>query len=275
MRYIFYIGVLSLIGLSCSGNQPQKKQNETIITAPIEEKANIPYFSVYQFSDKTTAIVSNFSENPDSLTIFDDIFEKIDSKDSLSLRIFNYLYDNAQLPDYLNFYDSTPTYRFFANNELQTKIRPLLNNTYYVYGTKGGRSVSIDRVLFGLEECRTNIFAFTIPEYNISKYGNPLIASEKELDLIYSDNFDEIEDKVNEYYKNLNYDYTDNIKYKVFARSGDMYFVYSDNFEWKSHFESGVNECLFPSRAIFRLESDGKVKPIWKDELDLLGIPCD
>lgn len=270
MRNLFYIGILSLIGLSCLGKQTQTAATEK------QGKPNLAaLLSVYELSEQTTAIVSNFSEIADSLSQFDKVFEQINSKDSINFRVFSLLYENRALPHYIQFYDTTAVYDLFQNKTLDNQIRPFIAKEYYVYGTKGLQKMAVKDIVFGLDECKTNIFAFTIPGFNTSQNGHPLIASTQELDLVYAEDFVAIEAKINQYYTSLKYDYADQIGHKVFARQGDLYYVYADDFKWKSFFEYGVTECFFPSRAIFKLEADGKVKPIWQDGLDLFGIPCD
>jgi len=231
-------------------------------------------FSVYELKPGLTAIVSNISDDDSRISSFDEIFIDMNEQENFREEFFNYIYEN-KAPVSTSAYDTTGIYRLVYSPKLETKFRNMMNKEYYVYGTKGMESKSVKDIIFALDECITNIYAFTVDRFNNETNGYPVIASDKRLDLNYNGNYREVEDKINSYYKNLNEDYTDNIPAKVFANMGSVYFTYSDDFMWNESFSNESQKCFFPTRGIFRVDADNTVTPVWIDGLDLYGIPCD
>ena len=91
--------------------------------------------------------------------------------------------------------------------------------------------------------------------------------------LEYKNNYSEIETVIEKYNNSKNYDYTDNIKTKVFANLDSIYFTYNDDFVWGKYPKK--SKCLFPTRAILLLNKNGEIEILWTEGLDLFGIPCD
>jgi len=231
-------------------------------------------FSVYELSSKTTAIVSNMNESEGEASPFDEVFLLMDEQERFIEGYYDSIYDN-KTPASITYRDTTGIFRIVYNKKVAEQIKPLLAKEFFVYGTKGMQNHTIEDVVFSLDECRTNFFAFTFDNFDNNKNGHPVIASEKKIDLIYGNDYADIEKKINEYYSGLESDYKDNIPVKVYAHTGNLYFSYNDDFKWNKKNKTEDPECLFPDRAIFALNEDGTVELFWYDGLDLYGIPCD
>lgn len=231
-------------------------------------------FSVYELSPKTFAIVSNMGESEGEPSPFDEVFLSLDEQEKFIEGYYDSIYDNRP-PANITYLDTTGIFRIVYNEKIAEKMRPLLAEKYFVYGTKGMENKTIKDIVFSLDECRTNFFAFTFDNFDKNKNGHPIIASDKELNLIYGNDYAGVEKKINEYYSQLESDYKDNISVKVYAHTGNLYFSYNDDFNWNKKNKKEDPGCLFPDRAVFALNDDGTVELFWYDGLDLYGIPCD
>lgn len=240
----------------------------------IEDIDDVSIFSVYQLSAQTTAIVSNMDESAGEPSLFDEMFLSIEENDKLFEDYYNSVYDNKH-PVHLTFKDTTGIFPLLYNKKVADNIKPLVTNSFFVYGTKGMENHVVEDVVFSLDECRTNFFAFTIGNFDQSKNGCPMMASDKELNLTYGKDYQEIEKKINDFYGSMELDYRDHIPVKVYAHMENLYFTYNDDFKWNSKDREEDPACLFPDRAIFSLNDDGTLELFWYDGLDLYGIPCD
>lgn len=268
MRSLYLLSTLILLGIL----YPATNFAGTVINDKILKNNSI--YSVYELSPKTTAIVINYAES-DSATVFDKIFDKIEEQDSIKANWFYFQFDEAIPVKEVQIIDTTGVYSLLYNQKVENDMKPLVDKEFYIYGTKGFEVQKPERIVFGLDECKTNIFAFTIDRFDSNKNGKPIFATVKKIDIVFGANYKQIEAKINNYYSNIQSDYADNIPTKVYANMGNLYFAYTDDFKWRDSFSFDNTECFFPSRAIFRLEKDGTVTPVWEDGLDLFGIPCD
>ncbi|PXV63171.1 hypothetical protein CLV62_11553 [Dysgonomonas alginatilytica] len=268
MRSLYFLSALILLGIL----YPAQHVGGTDINDKTLKSNSI--YSVYELSPKTTAIVINHAET-DSATVFDKIFDRIEEQDSIKANWFYTQFDEAVPVKGVQIVDSTGVYSLLYNERVEKEMKPLLDKDFYIYGTKGFEIQKPQKVVLGLDECKTNIFAFTIDRFDSNKNGKPIFASDKKINLVFGTNYKQIEAKINDHYSNIQSDYADNIPTKVYANIDNLYFVYTDDFKWRDTFSFETTECFFPSRAIFRLEKDGTVTPIWEDGLDLFGIPCD
>lgn len=267
MRNLYFLSALIVLGLlSIQSVKAREIDNNT--------SKNTAGYSVYELSPQTTAIVINYAET-DSATVFDQIFDKIEEQDSIKTNWLYSQYDESIPVKGVEIVDTSGVYSLLYNRKVDNQLRSQMDKEFYIYGTKGIEIHRPQRVLLGLDECRTNIFAFTIDKFDSDKNGKPLFASDKKIDMVFGKNYKGIEAKINDYYNNVESDYRDNIITKVYANAGNLYFTYTDDFKWRDTFSFDNTECFFPSRAVFRLEKDGSVTPIWEDSLDLFGIPCD
>lgn len=268
MRSLYLLSALILLGTLC----PTHK----VAANGIDDKIlkNTTVYSVYELSPKTTAIVVNYAET-DSPTTFDQIFDRIEEQDSIRANWFYSQFDKSIPVRGVEIVDTTGVYSLIYNAKVENEMKPQMTNEFYIYGTKGIETHQIEKLVLGLDECKTNIFAFTIDKFDSKQNGKPIFASDKKIDLVYGQNYKTVEGKINDYYNNIEADYRDNIPTKVYANVGSLYFVYTDDFKWRDTFSFDDTECFFPSRAIFRLEKDGTITPLWEDSLDLFGIPCD
>lgn len=266
---------LSLLLLSCN------QKNETISTISNENKKSHSLekneidktlFSIYDLSKTTTAIVVNLNdENSYNGAKFDEIFNRIEAKDSLN----NVLYRDTTKVQNFEYYDTLGSFKLIKNETLESEIKKIIDKSYYVYGTKGFSKQTINDVVCGIDECRTNIIAFPIQSFDIAKNGKPIFCSKQLLKINYQKSYFDIEKKIREFdeKESKNDDYKDNIKTKVFANIGDYYFTYNDDFMWGKYPEK--SQCQFPGRTIYIVKKDKPIKKFWFDGLDLFGIPCD
>lgn len=268
MRSLYLLSALTLLGILYP--------IQDIAATGINDKilGNNSIYSVYELSPKTTAIVINHAET-DSATVFDKIFDRIEEQDSIKANWLYSQFDETVPVRGVQIVDTTGIYSLLYNQKVEKEMKPLIDKDFYIYGTKGFDVQKPQKVVFGLDECKTNIFVFTIDRFDSNRNGKPLFASDKKIDLVFGQNYKEIEAKIEKYYNTIQSDYADNIPTKVYANIGNLYFAYTDDFKWRDTFSFDNTECFFPSRAIFRVEKDGAVTPIWEDGLDLFGIPCD
>ncbi|MEN9919063.1 MAG: hypothetical protein RL662_1499 [Bacteroidota bacterium] len=244
-----------------------------VASATNKELTDTLFYSVYKLSDKTTAVVINMADEASDSPI-DIAFNKIDELEQLSESYIEFR--DKKLPQHIQYYDTTGgVYKLLHNKNVVNKLKPLIQNQLYIYGTKGIETRTIKDVTFAIDECITSIFAFTITPVEESAIGQAIFASTKKLDLIYGSDYKLVEEKINRYYKSLESDYNDNTLTKVFANKGSLFFTYTDDFKWTKQFDYDSEQTNFPTRAIFELDGNGNVFPVWEDSLDLFGIPCD
>lgn len=267
---------LCFLLISCN----QKKETITKTTVHYKESDSLDkididktLYCVYDLSKTTTAIVANLNEeNTYNGAAFDKIFNEVNAKDSL----YNVLEDpKANKIRNFEYYDTLGSYKLIRNKTLENQIKKIIETSYYVYGTKGFAKMDIKDVVCGLDECRTNIIAFPIENFDTTKNGRPVLCSKQLLKINYQKSYFDIEKKIQEFNEkeSENYDYKDNIKIKVFANIGDTYFTYSDDFIWGKYPDK--SKCDFPGRAIYIVKKDKPIERLWADGLDLFGIPCD
>lgn len=268
-KTLYFFGIIISL-YSC-----QKEIKKTITVKKKEIKAepkfnfseNI-FMSVYGLSEKTTAIVININDT-EKQTKFDKIFENIDLKNSIA----NDFYDNTKESKNIHFVDTLGEYKLIENINLTNEIKKHIDAKYYIYGTKGYSEMKINDVILGLDECKTNIIGLTIKNFDTLKNGKPILCSRKLLKLQYKNNYSEIETLIEKYNNSKNYDYTDNIKTKVFANIDSIYFTYNDDFVWGKL--PNKSKCLYPTRAILLLKKNSEIETLWTEGLDLSGIACD
>ncbi len=157
----------------------------------------------------------------------------------------------------------------------------LLENVFYNNDTTkffniicqyGKTKAKITDVFVGMTDC-SEVLILKLSPIDTQKFGFPLIAIKKDLDLKYSkDNI--FQRKLVEFNKwsNQKADFTDSIIPVQFAKNDSQFFIYSDDFKWFSR-ENGYIECLYPARSIYTIK-DKKVIYEWSAGLDLFGIPC-
>lgn len=270
MRKTLYFFAIILLFYSC---QKEIKKTITIGKKEIkpEPKFNFAeniFMSVYDLSEKTTAIIININDT-EKQTKFDKIFENIDLKNSIS----NDFYHNTKGSKNINFVDTLGEYKLIKNINLINEIKKNVDAKYYIYGTKGYSEMKINDVILGLDECKTNIIGLTIKNFDTLKNGKPILCSRKLLKLEYKNNYSKIETLIEKYNKSKNYDYTDNVRTKVFANIDSIYFAYDDDFAWGKH--PNKSKCLYPTRAILLLKKNSEIETLWTEGLDLFGIACD
>ncbi|MBS7229792.1 hypothetical protein KHA90_02040 [Flavobacterium psychroterrae] len=273
MKYIISL-FLCLFLISCNQKKEtiSKTSNEKKSDSLEKNEIDKTLFSVYDLSKTTTAIVVNLNdENSYNGAKFDEIFSRIEAKDSLN----NVLYRDTTKIQNFEYYDTLGSFRLIKNKTLESEIKKIIDKSYYVYGTKGFSKMTVKSVVCGIDECRTNIIALTIENFDTAKNGKPIFCSPQLLKINYQNSYFDIEKRIREYdeKESINYDYKDNIKTNVFANIGDYYFAYNDDFMWGKDPEKSKNK--FPGRTIYIVKKDKPIKKFWFDGLDLFGTPCD
>ena len=253
MRLFCFILSFALL-LSCNEH---KNVAVSTIQSSVPEGS---FYPVYQLSPKTTAFVVNFSENGKK-GLIDSVFDRIVHIDSGG---------ECNMPD-CRVYDSSGAYKLVLNDRLQSEIRKHYDKEYYIYGTQGSTKAVVKAIVFGLDECRTNILAFCLD--SLGAIGHPVFCSEKKIDLQRSGDYGAVEKNIGSWLSRQPADYKDSIPFKVLGNMGNYYFAYSDDFLWGQ--KDGEAKCKFPARSIYRIDSAGSVSPYWSEGLDLFGIPCD
>jgi hypothetical protein len=265
MRLLFSIVLASLL-FACTGRSGAGKPAANTTTPEFYRldtaaKPDRLFYPVYQLSPRTTALVVNFSENGQK-GLMDSIFDGIIHADS----------SGSYGPDG-KVYDTLGPYQLMQSATLEAAVKKHFDPDLYVYGTKGKIKANIRAVVFGLDECRTNILAFCLDDANLATIGHPIFCSNKNIDLRYSNAYDKMESTLRSYLARTPSDYDDSIPLKVMANAGDFYFTYSDDFAWGQRLKE--TQCKFPARGIYRIDQNNNVSSYWLEDLDLFGIPCD
>lgn len=168
--------------------------------------------------------------------------------------------------------DTLCHFSLFRNN---TAFKILFSDTarfFYVYCTKGLTTAQIYDVYYHKDEC-VYFILFRLSSIDTGKFGQPLIASQKKINLTYSNNKDFQRDliKYDSIFKKSE-DYKDtSITPYQFAYNDSLFFTYSDDFIW---WKDMSFTCSFPGRSIYKMKNK-KVTLYWGDYLELFGIPCD
>ena len=282
MKHYLFI-VLMIFLFSCNNDKREKIiRNDTLINGTKNTDSNTAFpikrvdgfnqnrnlfFSVYELSKKTTALIVSLSDRKEENTIFDTIFEKLAKTDSL-------IYTTVKNPINCSYYDTSGQYPLLKSIKLENEIRKHIDSEYYVYGTKGYEKVKIKDIVFGLHECGSSIIAFCIDKIDISKIGHPIIASSHFYNLSYGGDYSKLleKTKLNKKIENPDGEFTDKIETKVFANAGNLYFTYNDDFQWGRN--PALGNCLYPARNVFIQNKDGSFSQYWSEDLDLFGIEC-
>jgi len=223
-------------------------------------------FGVYQLTDKDFAICIPVQFGNSDLPLSKK-YEEFLTKDSLP-----WIY-GSDMKDY-KYYDTLSIDKLIYNKRFEEIFKKEIKENFYVYGTKSVQECKVKRVVFQSNECGSDYIAYIL---NIDKKitGNPLIASEKEIPLTYGKNYSKINKLIKNFaakestentYGNGNYNPI------IYSNVDSLYFTYYDDFEWYK--KNSKSDCQFPERAIFSIDSKGKIKLLWSTEMDLLGLPC-
>lgn len=239
-------------------------KTESFYRLDSSENAENLFYPVFELSPKTTALVINFSEN-DKKNLLDKLFDQVLHLDST--------YSVSEIPKNCKIYDALGAYRLIKSDKLETEILKYFNREFYVYGTHGNAKAKIKDIVFGLDECRTNIFAFCLDNSNIKSIGHPIFCSEKLIDLKYLNDYDGIERNIENYLSKNPGDYNDSISVRVLGNVDNFYFTYNDDFLWGQKPDKA--KCKFPARSIYIIDKNNKISRYWAEDLDLFGIPCD
>lgn len=179
MRILSYILFVSII-FSCKSRTNISKLDNTahepedFYRLDSSENAENLFYPVFELSPKTTAFTVNFSEN-EKKGILDKLFVQVSKSDSIN--------NVSEIPKNCRIYDTSGEYRLIKSDKLEREIKKYFNKEFYFYGTQGNVKAKIKDIVFGLDECRTNIFAFCIDNSIIKSIGHPIFCSDKLIDI--------------------------------------------------------------------------------------------
>jgi hypothetical protein len=269
-NYLFVLSIFCLV-LSCKKEKgagyDSKLKKDTITEAIPNYKFNEnSVFGVYQLTDKDFAICIPVQFDNEDLPLSKK-YEDFLAKDSLP-----WIY-GKDMKDY-KYYDTLFVDKLIYNKRFEDVFKKEMKESYFVYGTKSFQECRVKRVIFQSNECGSDYIAYVL---NVDEKitGNPLIASEKQIPLTYGKNYT----KTNKSIKKIAAKESTENTYGqghynpiTYANVNNLYFTYYDDFKWYKK-DSG-SDCQFPERAVFRVDSNGKIELLWSSELDLLGLPC-
>jgi hypothetical protein len=247
--------ILAFLFLACGSSNTDKQLNSTGLKqphlridttfAPSSKIKKLSYwadysdfFSVYKIDDQVFGIAIDLS--PDA------------QEDPLQSLLNRYLPENSLLKDG----------GIYKHPSLTQKILNRGPEKFYVYCEKGRSECQIDSVWYQYSECTASLI-LTLARPDTLRYGKPLIASKKKLDLVYQSlaGFDQAlhayEEVIN---KQIDFPDTD-IHAVQFAHNKEYVFTYKG---------PGINA---PGRAIFRM-GNKHLKCTWASYLDIIGISC-
>ena len=255
-----------LLLLSCNHKAEKSKPK---ITTQKETELNFDGFPVYSISKNIDAITFELDNYEEETLFYNKIYHQVVKEDTL------FVYNSGPIKSINSTQiDTSETFKIFKSAKLEERIKSKLKSSYYVYGTKGFTKVTLGNVYFTVDECISNIIAVKIIGFDKEKYGSPLICTEKPINLVYGNDYKKVEKKINKEENRLKQDYYNPPNTtKVYGNIGSNYFTYQDDFGWKKEFN--MKDVNFPSRAIYVVNSKGKVDNVWGKGLDLFGISCD
>jgi hypothetical protein len=233
------------------------------------DKKKTAFYAVYELSSKTTAFVINASEQGAPREFMDTLFDKFYPKRSTA----NIFTCRSCVPKKWKLYDTSGTYKLMKSDALEKEARKYIDSVFYVYGTNGYARSKIKSIAIGLDECRTNIYAFCLDNDSLKSIGHPVFCSTRLIPLHYGGNYKEMEKGLDSYFFSQKADYSDSMKTKIIGNAGDFYFGYHDDFMWGRSYDQ--SKCRFPDRAVWLIEKKNYLGKFWSDDLDLFGIGCD
>ena len=263
MRTLFFLFLSLLTFLSCQNLESEKKK---IIHESNNNLDSNQIFSVYRLTQNTTAIVIPIDNTTDSK--YSKLFDKYFQQDSLYQFISKEKITKTRAK---YFFDTLNDFLLLRHKQLEKEIKKIVPSEFYIYGLNGLIKLDIADVIINISACESNFIGLIINNYPTLTCGEAIFASSKKIELKYVNN-NSIDDKIDLFISEQNYDYSDSIRVKSFAKYKDFYFTYLDDFKWyDSKFKS---KCLFPNRMIYKI-NNGKVSQFWGNGLDLYGIACD
>lgn len=275
MKWFVFLSMMMLV--SCNGKVQQTTVKTTdtpaadtaVLGTPDFHFEKSKTFGVFRITDKDFAIVRNVQFYNPSLPLSAD-YQEFLMRDSLP-----WIY-NKPMGDY-KYVDTLINPDLLYNKRFEKAFLPKMKTEYFIYGTKGMAKGAVQKVLFQSSECGNDYIAYIIA-VNQSKTGTPLIATEHEMPLKYGQNYSGINSKIKAFSKDEateNLSGTENVyQPKTFADyGGNIFFTYHDDFLGYDS-KSARAKVQFPERAVYTVAKDGKVKLLWSEEMDLLGLPC-
>lgn len=137
-------------------------------------------FGVYQLTDKDFAICIPVQFGNENFP-FSKEYETFAEKDS-----FPWIY-GRDMKDY-TYYDTLFVDKLIYNKRFENVFKKKMKEKFFVYGTKSFQDCKVKKVVFQSTDCGNDYIAFILDlDKNIT--GNPLIASEKEIPLVYGKDY--------------------------------------------------------------------------------------
>ena len=149
------------------------------------------FYPVYELSPKTTALVVPLSEVGEHRGVSDSIFNDIAKVDGV--------YEANGMPKAHTLYDSTGFYKLMKSSKLDAAFRKYFDRRFNVYGTNGFVKTKVKDIVYGLDQCVSNIFAFCFDKRIIGSIGHPVFCSDKLIDLNCAKDYSKVEKSIQDY----------------------------------------------------------------------------
>lgn len=270
MKKYLNLFIIFSIFIGCKDEKPiasvAAKKSDSIKQKVDYEFDENSVFGVYQLTDKDFAICIPVQFDNENLP-FSKEYKTFLVKDSLP-----WIY-GKDMKDY-TYYDTLFVHQLIYNKRFEDVFKKKMKENFFVYGTKSSQKCDVKKVVFQSNECGSDYIAYIL-KVDKNTIGNPLIASEKEIPLSYGKNYSEINPSIKKFASKESTENTyglGNYHPVVYSHYNSLYFTYYDDFQWFD--ENSTSNCQFPERAIFDVNSQGKIKLLWSSEMDLLGLPC-
>jgi len=217
-----------------------------------------PYYGVYRFSDSVMGLTFELGYE-----------SKIDSIFGSYLKVGTPEFEFKPMDGSIAV-DTSGRFYFYKQPTFSADLMRFAAKKYYVVCQRGIVKRTPLDVVYAMDECRSSVVVFRFDAIDTTKYGQPLICSTAKPKFKFHPDpaFDQ---EATEYKQELEYDYSDEMRFISVASSDSLVVVYSDNFKWNYTQDSG---CLFPGRYVFEVSKES-ISSIWGFSLDLFGIPCD
>jgi hypothetical protein len=269
-NYLIIIAIASIL-FSCTKEKPVSKSIISNTKDSVKINENYTFdknsiFGVYQLTDKDFAICIPVQFDNEDLPLSRE-YQNFIIRDSLP-----WIY-GKEMKDY-KYYDTLFVDKLIYNKRFEDVFKKKMKESFLVYGTKSFQKSKVERVVFQSNECGNDYIAYIL-NLDKNKIGNPLIASEKEIPLNYNKDYIEVTKKIKNFASKESTEVMyGNGKYNpvIFSNYKNLYFTFYDDFKW--YRKNSDSYCQFPERAIFEVDTKGKIKFLWSSEMDLLGLPC-
>lgn len=277
--FFLLLTLTAVLFFSCESKKKQEKKavikKSIVDTFPKDSIAfnKHGFYPVYRISEKITALVYPIGFYKEENLFFNKIYNETVTEDTIAyyndeLRVFE--------PKNATVIDTSGKLKIYWQKNLERKMNEFTKKSFYLIGTKGSCQITTSKIYCSssVEGCLSDIIALQIDKYDEKLIGEPLFCSEKPIELTFNGNYNKQKANILKFKKALNLSYQNPVGVEtVFANYRNYYFVYEDNFNWYKPY--GQGDFDFPTRSIYKIEPNGKVRLVYEKLLDLFGTPCD